>query len=1080
MLKKSISGCIYCSALLFCVILSQMTNGVVFGANGIKDQNQVNSNSENYPNITILETTTEYIKLNFKSPKPNFESTHVNGIICEQISIDGLTNKESGEVPNLPVQGVMIGIPLEGEPVLKVNKSNSVILSSSTSLCPVVEFSYDKRSPGTKLNPIKSFSVIPIREANDFLPSDIVQIIETGMIRSQRYVQLLINPVQYNSSTKEIRYYPNIEIQINFNPITIRSLDSDYLLEEPFFENILKSVLINYEQSREWRQVSTFTAVREADGIDESLFYKIEVNENGFYEIYYEDLLNAGVSQQSLEEIDPQTFQVFDQSEELAIYVEGAENSAFEPGEYLMFYGEIANSKYSDSNIYWLTWGQQIGIRMIQIDGTPSGLGTIPEFYQTDTYLEEDNFYAPQFPTSGKDHWFWDEIYASSGPAYLDIPINLSNLSNLTHNAVISAQLKGADAEPYHHVRIYLNGDIIKDQYFTSKTELNITQIIQQSDLIDGLNTLRFECPHDGSIVFDDILLNWINVKYYGWFTAQDDMLQFSEDTFQEHDYQVEGFNSNTIEVFNITNPLAPEIIVGGDIQSSSGGFGITFAVDGIAGSKYLTQSATKRKSPIGILLDDPSTLMSTANGADYIIISHEEFINELDDLVALRESQGLRVIVIDVQDIYDEFNDGVISPDAIRAFLSYAYNNWVAPAPSFVLLVGDGHYDFKNIEDSDAINYIPPYLDDVDPWAGETATDNRYVSINGGDILPDMHIGRFPVRTVEEVQTMVQKTVNYELEPIIGDWNASLSFIADDADSGGSFDVEADKIAAYVTSSYQIQKIYYKINYSDIVTARNDIKSAINQGRLIIYYVGHAGPQSWANTLFRLSDISTLTNGQKLPIFIPMTCDEGYFIYPNVEDSSMGESVVKKDGGGAVASWSPTGQGTSSGHTILGSNFFDSLFNNYQNQVGYLTTYAKYRLYATSTIHNNLIETYILFGDPALRLKTTPVPLEPPTLLTAEVSVSSKQVNLYWHDNAISETEFRIERSLNGIDWHEIAVIEKDSEEYFDSNIIEGTQYYYRVRGFRLGDLVYSDYSNIAIASPNPKLIIYLPLIIN
>ena len=81
------------------------------------------------------------------------------------------------------------------------------------------------------------------------------------------------------------------------------------------------------------------------------------------------------------------------------------------------------------------------------------------------------------------------------------------------------------------------------------------------------------------------------------------------------------------------------------------------------------------------------------ANAADYIIISHSDFLNAIQPLAAYRASQGFRVRVVDVQDIYDEFNGGVFDPQAIQGFLSYTYSNWVAPAPSFVLLVGDGHY---------------------------------------------------------------------------------------------------------------------------------------------------------------------------------------------------------------------------------------------------------------------------------------------------------------------------------------------------------------------------------------------------
>ena len=93
--------------------------------------------------------------------------------------------------------------------------------------------------------------------------------------------------------------------------------------------------------------------------------------------------------------------------------------------------------------------------------------------------------------------------------------------------------------------------------------------------------------------------------------------------------------------------------------------------------------------------------------------------------------------MVVDVQDIYDEFNGGMFDPQAIHDFLAYAYAYWTPPAPSYVVLMGDGNYDFKDNIGMGETNYIPPYLADVDPWIGETAADNRYVTVSGNDILP-------------------------------------------------------------------------------------------------------------------------------------------------------------------------------------------------------------------------------------------------------------------------------------------------------------------------------------------------------
>jgi len=90
-----------------------------------------------------------------------------------------------------------------------------------------------------------------------------------------------------------------------------------------------------------------------------------------------------------------------------------------------------------------------------------------------------------------------------------------------------------------------------------------------------------------------------------------------------------------------------------------------------------------------------------------------------------------------------------------------------------------------------------------------------------------------------------------------------------------------------------------------------------------------------------------------------------------------LDESIVRLAGGGEIASFSPTGYGLTSGHRALNESLFYNLFNNpyhpYHNQLGYLTTRAKYDLFTTQPSQSYLLHAYMLFGDPALRLYTIP-----------------------------------------------------------------------------------------------------------
>ncbi len=130
----------------------------------------------------------------------------------------------------------------------------------------------------------------------------------------------------------------------------------------------------------------------------------------------------------------------------------------------------------------------------------------------------------------------------------------------------------------------------------------------------------------------------------------------------------------------------------------------------------YRVLAPADYQSVVRIEQDTPSDLQSAANGADYVVVTHPDFAEAVAPLAAHRAGQGLRVIQVDVQDVYDEFGYGMAGAQAIRAFLKYAYSTWQAPAPSYALLVGDGHYDPKNHGKHGMPSYLPPYLAPVDP----------------------------------------------------------------------------------------------------------------------------------------------------------------------------------------------------------------------------------------------------------------------------------------------------------------------------------------------------------------------------
>jgi hypothetical protein len=356
------------------------------------------------------------------------------------------------------------------------------------------------------------------------------------------------------------------------------------------------------------------------------------------------------------------------------------------------------------------------------------------------------------------------------------------------------------------------------------------------------------------------------------------------------------------------------------------------------------------------------------------LVITHPDFSAALAPLVALRESQGRTVAVANVLGIYDAWGDGRPHPQHIRAFIQHAYDHW-DPKPTFVLLVGDGSFDPRRYLPTSSATFIPPYLADVDPWAGEAAADNRYVCVHGADALPDMMIGRLPVKTAMEAQVVVDKIVSYETAPAEGEWTGKVVLVADDPDAAGDFLALADaEQAARVPSLLEVTKHYCAEGSPDAddcstwraATMRYGIIGDWNEGAFLFAYTGHASWQQWGGPVpfFHLDDLPSLYHRGRMPVTLGMTCFTSAFQRP---EPTLDESLVTLPNG-AVATWGSTGLGLIGGHASLSRGFFSAVFADKVDTMGEAELATKLHLASTDE-DLELLDIFLVLGDPSTRL---------------------------------------------------------------------------------------------------------------
>ncbi len=734
-----------------------------------------------------------------------------------------------------------------------------------------------------------------------------------------------------------------------FNPFQ-KSVDSIFVKISKMMKNRLTILLLFLLALSLWACTP--------DKLPSSGEAKIYVEEEGIYHLTNSALREVGLD---LKGVEPAMIRLTNRGQEVPIWIVGeADDPAIE------FYGTANESRYSVANVYWLTIGQA-GAATVRDLAEPEATAVFPSSFGATLHREEDSLYWSKSP-QGADRWYWQSLIA---PTSATFAFTLPHLAD--GDGTIRVALLGGTsdpAEPDHHILIRLNGHLIADATWDGQE----TYLVEAatSHLLEGENVLVLEAPGDTGAKAEVALLDWYEIGYQRGFVAEDDQLQFEGEAGA---YRIVGFSQPDVGIFDITDPTNAVRLSGYAVESEGDAYAVFFSDEAPGQRRYLAVSSTAIKEPtrmarppfpptLGGTGGDHADLRASDNQADYIVITHPDFRESLKSLVEWRESGGLEIRVVTIEEVYDEFSYGLADPTAIRDFLRYAHQHWAKPAPRYVLLVGDASYDYRDNLKAPNKNLLPTYLVQTH-FVGETASDNWFVDFDN-DSLPEMAIGRLPVSSAAEAKIVVDKIVGYERNPTPGEWRKRVLFVADD-DQPAFETTSDDLIESYLPPDYQTTRVYLSA-FADPGESTARIIAEFNQGAVIVNYVGHAALNVWAKeAVFSSSDIAALRNGSKLPFVVTMTCLDGYFHHPQAD--CLAEELLLAEGKGALAAFAPTSELLPAEQDALVKALFEALFASDAPTLGEAVMRAKRSLPGGGRGYEDLIETYTLLGDPALRL---------------------------------------------------------------------------------------------------------------
>ncbi|MBX7046322.1 MAG: type IX secretion system sortase PorU [Ignavibacteria bacterium] len=796
---------------------------------------------------------------------------------------------------------------------------------------------------------------------NKFLPSDApAKLGSAGAIRNRYFANLIVNPVEYNPVSRTVKKYSYIKIRVTFGSFPVL-LNKQLSNEEKDF---LKGVALNWKEAENW-STNEFNRIKD-NAVTNSIFasgdfYKMEIKESGIYKLDKNFLQNAGIN---VSAVNPKTIKIYgndgielpysncaeppNDPMENAIYVEGENDGVFNDNDYVLFYGQGPiewqydtvsstyfhyQNPYSRANYYWITYGGGNGLRMQNVISPNVTNPAAP------SYFIDRTFENPEINNLGATGLLW-----------------VSQRIGVNESFTFNKELKGYIDGTEINLRLRIGNGSTVDDYF------NI------ADANSGFQTIKYIYPVSGLNSFAKINLDYLgdsrfgvryalsagrntasikvslpsslgntsqSAGYYDFYeilykrsfsSADGNVLRFNAlDTTATVEYKPSGFTTSDVKIFDVTDYSAPKIVTPISYSGGQVRFQATqlknqpneFYV--IGGQNYKTPSSVTRTA-------NQNLKGSLSAGADMIVFYHKDFVNAVSRYKNYRENSGfnsLKIALVDVEQLYNEFSGGKLDPVAMRNFMKYAYNNFTL-RPTLAFFFGDGSYDYKNIYNLSTKNYLPPIevSSDASDEIASFCSDDFAMEINECfpypvPAKPDFGTGRVCASSNDEANIYVDKLIAYEDPANFDRWRDKIMYVADDGwttdntlgQEGSLHTGQCEDVAENHTPKFFEKEKVYIVAYPAVYTPQGrrkpDVNPVIvngwNEGRLVINYTGHGSTDLWAHEhIFeRQVSIPLLNNKNRYTFLTIASCDLARWDDPY--GISAAEQLINESNKGAI-----------------------------------------------------------------------------------------------------------------------------------------------------------------------------------
>lgn len=674
---------------------------------------------------------------------------------------------------------------------------------------------------------------------------------------------------------------------------------------------------------------------------------RLSISQDGMVRVTHEQLRAVGID---LSSVDHSLLAVVNRGQSVPIRVHSTD-LVFGRGSFVEFYGEAADSLYTRTNVYDLVVDNRYRTSIGTFKTASKLTGTPAASYVETLTVDNNRLYGTISPTD--DPWYDFRLLVFGAPGSRTVPFSIDNVAS--GDATIKVKAWGGSewqGGPDHHFQASVNSTPVVDVRFDGLTAIEPEAPLADGVLQEGVNSLIVTVPGDTGFDYDQIVFDGMELRYPRAFVARDGRLSF---TASAKLFRVSKLTGAEVQVYRFED---------GKVPVRYDNVPAVRQVDGTYTAMFEGTGTPARYDVLSVTPDGPGAISAVREagdiataGIDYVMIAHPNFIEGIQPLVDHHRASGLEVKVVDLRDVYDRYGHGLVDPLAIKAYLADARADGV----SYALLVGGDTYDYLNYASPGAMSFIPTLYARTDRMVHYAPVDPLFADVDD-DGVPDMAIGRFPVKTQAELDGMVGKTLAY----VNKTYGRSAVFAADAVDPQVDFTRDSESFIAQLPGGWGVERAH--IDEVGLATARARVIGKINEGVALTSYVGHSSATAWTfDGLFNSNDASLLTNAGRPTVVAQWGCWNTYFVSPLV--TTLGNALLLNGDRGAAAVLGATTLTQARSEEMLGALVMPRIALP-GTTIGEAVLGAKQQL---ATTHPDLVDVLLgwtILGDPAIEVE--------------------------------------------------------------------------------------------------------------